>query len=155
MAAGRQPSRRRVSRSPAITHSLVRTSRSHHPPSLRLRKTSVPTGPVSHRTTTAIVRLSRRRMYRIIRINRRFPTTPDNRRPMCKTIRTGRRPPITRGNRRAMCKIILTNPLLPITPVSSRKAISRGIRPQTTPGISPTTIVRLALGRIPQTPLPL
>ncbi|PYU84593.1 MAG: hypothetical protein DMG50_04010 [Acidobacteria bacterium] len=38
----------------------VRTSRSHHPPSPRLRKTSVPTGPVSHRTTTAIVRVSHR-----------------------------------------------------------------------------------------------
>jgi len=91
MEADRRPSLKCVKCRcrPRTRNRLVRTARSRHPPRLRLRKTSVPTGPVSRRTTTAIDRVSHKRMFN----------------PMYKTIRTGHRPPTTRDNRSPMCKI--------------------------------------------------
>src|SRR6266403_1188065 len=84
MEAGHRPSLKCVKcrRRPRTGNRLLRISKSHHPPSLRLRKTPGPAGPVSHRTTTVIVRVSRKRMFS----------------PTYKTIRTGRRPPMTPGD---------------------------------------------------------
>jgi len=175
MAAGRRPSLRCVKRRLRTRNRLVRTSRSPRPPSLACLKTSRQTGPVRYSTTTAIVRVSHSRMCRIIRAGLPLPTTRasgspmsktirasrqptitrDNRSPMCKTIRTGRRCLTTPDNRRQMCKAIQTGPRPPITPVSSHKAINKGIRPQATAGKNPITIVRLTLGRSAQTPPPL
>ena len=181
MAAGRRPSLRCVECSPRTRNRIVRTSRWRRPPRPTRRETSVPTGPVSRRTTTAIVRVSHSRhnrhspMCRIIRTGPRLPTTRASGGPMSKTMRTGHKLPTTRVNRRAMRRIIQTGPRLPtmrasgspacktirtghrppITPASSHKAISREIRPPTTAGKSPITIVRLPLGQMWQTPLPL